>query len=207
MSISRWHDVTDEELYVHALARALLLAAIERAADDPKHGAVDREHNEYYDGPIGTADVEHIGAHSGAWAQWAHDDERWWIESQGGPADRDIRRGLKAAEADGLAYVVRIAGRPQRWGLTPDGDVWLREFEAEHGAVELPEAPRHRRWRRAQEEAREKLESARQSVRDAASELARLAECDDLLGKAFFDNHLRELARVLAAIADPEPDA
>lgn len=190
------------ERHIRESGRALLLAAIDRAGDQFEHACV-RERSVDFDGPDGTATVEWIRHHLGWWQRWMGEG-CGWTEADG-PADAEVRRWLKEAERDEQAYVVRRRSHAQVWGVTPDGDAWLAEWQAGHGGVELPESPAHRRWRVALAEACEEEQEVRQAVRDAAAELAAAAEATSITELPRDHFYLFDLKHLIDALAAEEP--
>jgi hypothetical protein len=132
---------------------ALLLAAIDRAQRHSSHGP---------DAGVHWGEVlNHLGfAHTGA-------------------ATHKLRPQADALLARGLIEPLKRNGRPVI-RLTSSGRKRLAKARrTDREALDLPEAPQHREWRRKQTSAAEQIDSVRDDLRGALSEASRLIDSGD----------------------------
>ncbi|MBS1885625.1 MAG: hypothetical protein JSU06_00380 [Actinobacteria bacterium] len=152
-------------------------------------------HERTFRGKIKNADLRTIALHLG------------WAYHSG--STRRLRPHLGALTASG-ALEARTHRRHRYWAVTAEG----RRRLIEAGAIELPEAPQHRAWRRDRRIAAEGLDSfrarARRDLDEGCGLLARderpaPAELRELGRRLTWD--LRVLASAIACLHEwPEPD-
>ncbi len=131
---------------------AMILAAFSRA----------ERHQERKDVGLGFwHPIEHLGLKHSPWTT------------------RRLRPTFERFEAEGLLVRSRRYGI-QMWALTPRGRKRLSRARATGEVPALPEAPQHRRWRKARAEASQRIGEFRAEVRSTVDEIARLLDGDEL---------------------------
>lgn len=197
---------------------ALVLMAVERAGNENDGPDPDARYDYY--GPAGTADCEAIARHLGGRrvpsAPW-----QW----EGTVTEGFARRVCRRLEKDGRAYIARPHHGRVHYGVTPDGEEWLRSLEEswEGEMPELPESPAHRDWREARESAERELPALREAVREACAAVLAVVDVDDWReglaetgwggrpsglhnAGSRVEEAVEELAEALHDLTEPEPD-
>lgn len=128
---------SDLRPFAHPVTDALVLAAAERA---------ERHQTSSEPGVMPRAVFEHMGFVYNA------------------AATRQLRPRLDALVEAGLLQHARRNG-VRLWVLTRAGSRALAQAQREGRAVELPESPQHRKWRRSRATASERIEGYREELR------------------------------------------
>jgi hypothetical protein len=146
---------------VEPVADAVVLAAIERAA-----------RHEQLEGVQWSRIVEHLGFVHGPWTT------------------RSLRPQVDTLIAAGLVER-SVRHGSDVWGLTRAGRVRLAHIGVAGDAVELPEAPQHRKWRHAQVEASSRIEVVREHLRRTLEDATVLLDGGDADSEAWFEMSAR----------------
>ena len=77
------------------------------------------------------------------------------------------------------------------WGLTRAGRVRLAHLRVTGDAVELPEAPQHRKWRHARTEAARRIEGFREQLRQTLEDATVLVDGGGADSEAWFGMSMR----------------